>query len=83
VRRLLSEALRGLHWNSGGRGAIGYRHVPSDITVICECLPDVPVRHFYEEALAEFPRQLRERVSSRATMWTGADAGPPSPGQPR
>jgi hypothetical protein len=56
------EELEELHWNyGGGRGAAGYRHVPSGITVTRECLPDAPTRHAYEAALAELEHALREQ----------------------
>ena len=56
------EDLVRLHWNyGGGRGTVGYRHIPSGIMVTRECLPDVPVRLFYQEALTELERILREK----------------------
>jgi hypothetical protein len=56
------EDLERLHWNyGGGRGAAGYRHIPSGITVARECPPGVPTRHVYEAALAELQRKLREQ----------------------
>src|SRR5262249_36911054 len=68
------EDLLRLHWNyGGGRGAVGYRHIPSGITVARDCLPDVPTRQFYEEALAELERQLRERGLLLSTGETDAD----------
>lgn len=73
------EDLERLHWNDGGgRGAAGYRHVPSGITVARECLPDIPTRHFYEEALAELERMLRERglVSSNGGNGAGPGVAP-------
>jgi uncharacterized protein (TIGR02996 family) len=51
-----------MHWNyGGGRGAVGYRHVPSGITVGRDCPPHVPIRQVDKEALAEFIQVLRER----------------------
>jgi hypothetical protein len=62
IRGVPDEDLTRLHWNyGGGRGAAGYRHVPSGITVAREYLPGVPAWPFYEEALAELERQLCER----------------------
>lgn len=49
----------------GGRGAVGYRHVPSGITVGRECPPNVPIRQVGKEARAEFIQVLRERGISR------------------
>jgi hypothetical protein len=70
------EDLERLHWNhGGGRGAAGYRHVPSGITVARECLPDVPTRLFYEEALAELEQELRERGLLSKNGETRGDAG--------
>jgi hypothetical protein len=53
--------LERIHWRyGGGRGAVGYRHVPSGITAVRECL-DLPVRHYCAEALTELERKLREQ----------------------
>jgi hypothetical protein len=55
------EDLERLHWNyGGGRGAVGYRHIPSGITVARECSPDVPNSFFDREALTELVRVLLE-----------------------
>jgi len=61
-----NEEVHLMHWNyGGGRGATGYRHVPSGITVGRECPPNVPIRQVDKEALAEFIQVLRERGISR------------------
>jgi hypothetical protein len=56
------EELERLHYNyGGGRGAAGYRHIPSGITVVRESPPDAPTQQIYEEAMAELERELRRR----------------------
>jgi hypothetical protein len=56
------EDLERIHFNyGGGRGAGGFRHLPSGITVIRECPPTVPARRKYDEATAELERLLREQ----------------------
>ena len=53
------DELERLHWNSGrGRGAAGYRHLPSGITVARELIPDVPVLEQDQELLAELKEKL-------------------------
>ena len=70
------EDLERLHWNcDGGRGAAGYRHVPSGITVARECLPDVPTGQFYEAALAELKRELGKLGLLSDGVGTSALAG--------
>jgi hypothetical protein len=73
--------LERLHWNYGnGRGAAGYRHVPSGITVARECLPDIPVRYVYDEVLADLERELRKQGllpnSDGSVNGTGPEASP-------
>jgi hypothetical protein len=71
------EDLERLHWNcGGGRGAAGYRHIPSGIIVARECLPDVPTRHVYEAALAELKRELRKQGLLSNDDGTSAEPGP-------
>jgi hypothetical protein len=56
------QDLERIHWRyGGGRGAAGYRHLPSGITVTRECPPTVSVRRVYTELLAELERVLREQ----------------------
>jgi hypothetical protein len=48
------------HWRDGdGRGALGYRHLPSGVSVYRECGPGVPLRVIDAELLAELEEQLR------------------------
>jgi hypothetical protein len=50
------------HWcYAGGRGALGYRHLPSGGLVLHECPPGVPVRVIDAELLAELQEKLRLR----------------------
>jgi hypothetical protein len=72
------EDLERLHWNYGGRGAAGYRHVPSGITGARECLPNIPARYVYGEALAELERELRERGFLASNELARTDRDPPS-----
>jgi hypothetical protein len=59
-----NEHLEGLQRRrQDGRGALGYRHVPSGIVVSRPCQPDVPVHVINAEALAE----LAERLATLAT----------------
>ena len=75
-----NEDLERLHWNhGGGLGAAGYRHVPSRLTVTRECLPDIPTRRFYDEALAELEWQLRQRGILSNNDPTNANAPSASP----
>jgi hypothetical protein len=71
------EDLERLHWNyGGGRGAAGYHHVPTGITVAREGLREVSTLHIYEAALAELKRELRKRGLLSNGGGTGAEAGP-------
>ncbi len=50
------------HWNlGGGRGALGYRHQPSGISVYRECPAEVPVRVVDAELLFILQEELRSR----------------------
>ena len=54
------EHLERLHWNEGGgRGSLGYRHLPSGILVSRTCRADVPVRVTDAELQAELAERLR------------------------
>jgi hypothetical protein len=53
------DEIERLHWNfGGGKGTIGFRHVPSGITVHRECPPGVPLAVVQNEVLAEFVKRL-------------------------
>ena len=55
------EHLEWFHGNYGrGKGAVGYRHLPSGIVVSRKCPPDVPVLQIGEELLAELKEKLRQ-----------------------
>ena len=48
------------HWRfDGGHSSLGYRHLPSGVSVYRECRPGVPVRVIDAELLAELEEQLR------------------------
>jgi hypothetical protein len=67
------EDLERLHWrHGGGRGALGYRHLPSGISVYRECPPGVPVRAIDTELLVE----LQEALRSRGLLPPAAPANP-------
>jgi hypothetical protein len=54
------EHLARQHWNNGGgRGSLGYRHLPSGISVSRPCRPGVPVSVIDAELLAELGERLR------------------------
>jgi hypothetical protein len=56
------EDLVRLHWRGGGgRGSLGYRHLPSGISVYRECAPGVPVRAIDTELLIELQEALRSQ----------------------
>lgn len=59
---ILDEHLARYHWNYGnGRGALGYRHLPSGVSVYRDCAPAVPVRGIDAELLIELQEELRSR----------------------
>jgi hypothetical protein len=54
------EHLARQHWREGGgRGALGYRHLPSGISISRQCPPGVPVAVVDAELLAELAERLR------------------------
>jgi hypothetical protein len=56
------EHLERFHENYGrGRGALGYRHLPSGIVVYRICPPDIPHLQIDQELVAELKEKLRER----------------------
>jgi hypothetical protein len=64
IAGLPDNQLERIHWNyGGGRGALGYRHLPSGITVIRECSA-VPVVQVEEQLRAE----LKERLQSAGLL---------------
>lgn len=65
------EELARLHWRGvSGRGALGYRHLPSGIEVHRECPPGVPVRAID----AELRLELQEALQSRGLLPSEAAA---------
>ena len=63
------EDLARQHWREGGgRGTLGYRHLPSGISVSRQCPPGVPVAVVDAELLAELAERLRDE-------WAGAGRG--------
>jgi hypothetical protein len=56
------DHLEQLHWNrGGGRGAAGYRHVPSGLRVTRECLRTSPFGTFMKRQWRKLARELRAR----------------------
>ena len=56
------EHLERHHWRGGGgRGAIGYLHLPTGISVYRECSPGVSVHAIDAELLVELQEALRSR----------------------
>jgi len=56
------EHLEWFHENYGhGKGTVGYRHLPSGITVSRTCLPDIALSRLDRELVAELHEKLRER----------------------
>lgn len=64
------EHLARHHWNDGGgRGSLGYTHLPSGIKVWRQCPPGVPV-HIVD---AELRAELAERLRSDGSLSTEGD----------
>ena len=56
------EHLARTHWrHGGGRGALGYVHRPTGISVYRECSPGVSVHAIDAELLTELREALRSR----------------------
>jgi hypothetical protein len=67
------EQLARTHWrHGGGRGALGYRHIPSGISVYRECPAGVPVQAIDAELLIE----LQEALRSRGNIPAATEANP-------
>ena len=60
------------HWrDGGGRGSLGYRHLPSGISVSRQCPPGVPVSVVDADLLAELAARLRDEGSVAARGESG------------
>jgi squalene-hopene/tetraprenyl-beta-curcumene cyclase len=59
------EHVERIHENyGGGKGGLGYRHIPSGLLVFRECPPGVSIFQFDQELFAEFCDKLRKHSRS-------------------
>jgi hypothetical protein len=68
------EHLERIHWNyGGGKGALGFRHIPSGITVARECPRGVPIVDIDRELQAELKEKLLRAGIIRGEAQTGGE----------